>query len=107
MDGVEPPTRVFLVSRSHYSLHTYELAKRYLEEHAKVKKMPTSTFRDERLLGRFILPTLGTRQIKTITRAEVAALQHKIGKETPAQANRTLRFFQDDDPGNPVGTVPG
>lgn len=70
-----------------------ELAQRYLEEHAKVKKKPASTFRDERLLGRFILPTLGTRQIKTITRADVAALHHKIGQETPIQANRTLAVF--------------
>ncbi len=67
-----------------------ELAKRYIAEHAKVKKKASSAFRDERLLERFILPAIGNRQIKAITRADVAQLHHKIGQETPIQANRTL-----------------
>lgn len=67
-----------------------ELAARYLEEHARPKKRPASVARDQRLIERFILPAMGARKIKEVTRADVAALHHKIGQETPIQANRTL-----------------
>ena len=79
--------------RGRQALTLRELAARYLDEHAQLKKKPASTFRDKRLLDRFILPALGPRKIKTITRADVAALHHKIGQETPIQANRTLAVF--------------
>lgn len=67
-----------------------ELAQRYLSEHALPKKKTASAFRDERLIERFILPAIGPHKIKTLTRADVAALHHKIGQDTPIQANRTL-----------------
>ncbi len=76
--------------RGRQALTMRELTARYLDEHAQAKKKPTSAFRDERLLERFILPALGSRKIKSITRADVAQLHHKIGQETPIQANRTL-----------------
>ncbi|BEQ15402.1 integrase [Desulfoferula mesophila] len=76
--------------RGRQALTVRELAKRYMDEHAIPKKKPASTFRDERLLERFILPALGNRKIKTISRTDVAQLHHKIGQETPTQANRTL-----------------
>jgi len=76
--------------RGRQAITVKELAKRYLDEHAKAKKKPASAFRDERLLERFILPALGSRKIKSITRADVATLHHKIGQDTPIQANRTL-----------------
>lgn len=76
--------------RGRQAITFQELAQRYLDEHARAKKKPASAFRDERLLDRFILPALGSRRIKTITRTDVAQLHHKIGQETPIQANRTL-----------------
>jgi integrase len=76
--------------RGRQAITVKELAQRYLEEHARSKKKPSSAFRDERLLERFILPALGGRKIKTITRTDVAQLHHKIGQATPIQANRTL-----------------
>lgn len=76
--------------RGRQAISVKELAKRYLDEHARAKKKPASAFRDERLLERFILPALGGRKIKSVTRADVAALHHKIGQDTPIQANRTL-----------------
>ena len=67
-----------------------ELAERYLREHAKPKKKPASSFRDERLIERFIVPELGSVRVKNLSRADVARLHNKLGKETPIQANRTL-----------------
>ncbi len=67
-----------------------DLANRYLAEHARAKKKPASIFRDQRLIERFILPALGSKQVEAVTRADVARLHHKIGQETPIQANRTI-----------------
>ncbi len=67
-----------------------ELGERYLREHAKPKKKPASSFRDERLIERFIVPELGSMRVKTLSRADVAKLHHRLGKKTPIQANRTL-----------------
>lgn len=66
------------------------LAERYLEQHAEAKKKPASITRDRRLIERFIIPALGTRKIDDVDRAAVSRLHHKIGQETPVQANRTL-----------------
>lgn len=76
--------------RGRQALTLRELGERYLREHARPKKKPASAFRDERLLDRFVLPELGSRKVKSITRADVAQLHHKIGRTTPIQANRTL-----------------
>lgn len=67
-----------------------ELAERYLREHAKPKKKSASFFRDERLIARFIVPELGSTRIRNLSRADVARLHNKLGKDTPIQANRTL-----------------
>lgn len=67
-----------------------DLAARYLAEHAQAKKKPASIFRDARLIERFILPALGSKRVEAVSRADVARLHHKIGQETPIQANRTL-----------------
>lgn len=67
-----------------------DLAQRYVEEHAKTKKKPASIFRDQRLIERFILPALGSKRVEAVTRGDVGRLHHKIGQETPIQANRVL-----------------
>lgn len=67
-----------------------DLAQRYVEEHAKTKKKPASIFRDQRLIERFILPALGSKRVDAVTRGDVGRLHHKIGQETPIQANRVL-----------------
>ncbi len=67
-----------------------DLAERYLEEHAALKKKTFSLYRDRRLIERFILPALGGSKIETVSRPEVAKLHHKIGESTPIQANRAL-----------------
>jgi len=76
--------------RGRQALTLRELATRFMNEHARPKKKPATIYRDERLLERLILPALGNRKIKSITRTDVAQLHNKIGQETPTQANRTL-----------------
>lgn len=91
--------------RGRQALTVRELAKRYMDEHAIPKKKPASTFRDERLLERFILPALGNRKIKTISRTDgAAAPQDWPGDPHPGQPHPG-RAFQNADPGHPVGLV--
>ncbi|MFZ5586686.1 MAG: tyrosine-type recombinase/integrase [Thermodesulfobacteriota bacterium] len=67
-----------------------DLAGRYLAEHAQAKKKPASIFRDRRLIERFILPVVGSMKVDAVSRADVSRLHHKVGKDTPIQANRVL-----------------
>jgi integrase len=76
--------------QSRQALTMRDLVHRYLEEHARAKKKPSSIFRDQRLIERFILPALGSHKIEEVDRATIARLHHKVGKETPTQANRLL-----------------
>ena len=75
------------------ALTVRDLAGRYMREHAEAKKKASSVMRDQRLLDRFILPELGSHKVSAVTRADVAALHHRIGKKTPTQANRTLALL--------------
>jgi integrase len=70
-----------------------DLAKRYMEHHARPKKKPASIRRDERLLERFIVPALGSIKITHVTRADVTRLHQKVGIKTPVQANRVLALL--------------
>lgn len=62
----------------------------YLERHAVRKK---SAYDDRRRIARLILPDLGHRKVASITRADVAALHTRIGKDAPYEANRTLALL--------------
>ena len=66
-----------------------ELAKRYLEQHAELKKKARSLVEDRRMLTSFILPALGRLKVNAIGRADVAKLHHSM-RATPYQANRVL-----------------
>ena len=69
-----------------------EMAERYLNEHALVKKKPRSIDEDEKLLKNIILPTFVHRKISDISRADVSALHFRL-RQTPYQANRTLALL--------------
>ena len=69
-----------------------ELAERYLESHAIPKKKPRSVAEDRRLLTRIILPKLGRRRIKSVSRVDVARLHHGL-RETPYLANRVVSLL--------------
>ena len=64
----------------------------YLERHAKPHKKSWEA--DERRIDRHLVPAWGSRQVISITRADVAALHHDIGKNAaPYEANRTLALL--------------
>jgi integrase len=64
-----------------------ELSERYLEQHARPHKRPSSAAEDERLLAKYVLPKLGTLHIDAVSRKDVARLHAELA-ETPTQANR-------------------
>ena len=63
-----------------------DLAKRYMEEHAAIKKKPSSVRMDRQHWDRVILPRFGTRKVADIDRADVAKLHTDLA-ETPSMAN--------------------
>lgn len=69
-----------------------ELAKRYLEQHARPKKKPASVAADERILRLYVLPALGRRTVNAVGLREVADLHHSM-RDKPVQANRTLALL--------------
>src|SRR5437867_1216386 len=69
-----------------------ELAERYLEEHAELKKKPLSVREDRRILEKIIKPKLGSRKVAHIDRVDVSNFHHDL-RETPVQANRSLALL--------------
>jgi integrase len=69
-----------------------DLGQRYLDEHARPKKKPSSVKADLCNLKNHILPALGRREIADVSRADVARLHHSM-RGTPGGANRTLALL--------------
>jgi integrase len=69
-----------------------KFAERYIREYAVPKNKPSSVHTYEKLLDSVILPKLGTRKLRAITRAEVARFHADLVK-TPTQANRALEVL--------------
>jgi integrase len=69
-----------------------ELADRYLSEHARVKKKPSSQEFDERTIERVIVPAFGTVKVRDVTGEDVGRLHHSLSK-TPVMANRVLALL--------------
>ena len=69
-----------------------DLAERYVSEHARVKKKPSSVRSDEALLRLHILPALGFKKAIALDRADVAKLHHSMRK-TPGAANRVIALL--------------
>lgn len=64
----------------------------YIERHAKPHKKTWTA--DERRIQRHILPAWGSRQVVSVTRADVATLHHEIGKNgAPYEANRIVALL--------------
>lgn len=64
-----------------------DLAQRYMEQHAQVKKKPVSIAADERMLRLVILPALGNRKVTDVSRKDIIKLHHDQ-KDRPIRANR-------------------
>lgn len=69
-----------------------ELATRYLDEHAEVKKKPESIRHDAFNLRLHVLPAMGKHRVATVTRADIAELHHAM-HGTPGAANRVLALL--------------
>ena len=69
-----------------------ELASRYMDQHARVKKKESSASADQAALKRHILPALGQLRVSDVTRDEVGRFHHSLRK-TPVTANRVLALL--------------
>ena len=67
----------------------YDLAERFLEEHAAGYCKPSTAHSYALAIRRHVLPRLGGRRVGEVTRADVASLHHAM-RTTPFAANRTL-----------------
>jgi integrase len=67
------------------------LADTYMSRYAKVHKKTWET--DEKRIERHVTPNIGNRQIKSITRNELAALHSRIGATAPYEANRVIELL--------------
>jgi integrase len=69
-----------------------QLCDRYLEEHAKGRKKPSSLRNDAQMIVRFIKPDLGARKVASATVEDIARLHQRL-RNTPYQANRLLALL--------------
>lgn len=69
-----------------------DLAERYMEEHARPHKKPSSVLNDELAWKSHILPALGRRKVADITREDVARF-HRSKAATPYGANRLIALL--------------
>lgn len=69
-----------------------DLAQRFMEEHAKVKKKPLSIKSDEALLRLHILPMMAQRKVASVTRQDIIKL-HQAMHKYPGAANRAITLL--------------
>jgi integrase len=65
------------------------LAERFLTEHAATKTKPRTVIEYRRLCESVIVPALGRKRVRDVSRADVSRLHHDQ-RETPYAANRAL-----------------
>lgn len=76
-------------ARQREALSVAELADTFLTSHVGAKRRSTTKSHYEDVLRRLVLPKLGNRKAKDVTRAEVARI-HLANGATPFQANRII-----------------
>lgn len=69
-----------------------ELARCYMERHARVHKKPASIAMDQRLLQKVVLPVLGGLPVSRVSPADIARL-HQEQRQYPVKANRVLALL--------------
>jgi integrase len=65
------------------------LAARFVTEHVETKTKPRTAAEYRRLLQNVVLPALGSKRVRDVTRADISRLHHKH-RATPYAANRTV-----------------
>jgi integrase len=68
-----------------------ELCERFLVEHARQHKKPQSVAADERNITNHVLPVLGTRTVKDITRDDIEDLKRKVKEGKTAGTGKRRR----------------
>jgi integrase len=71
---------------------TAELAARFLAEQVETKRKPRTVREYRRLLENVIIPALGRKRVRDVTRQDVAHLHHSR-RATPIEANRMLALL--------------
>jgi len=69
-----------------------DFAERYIEEHAKPNKKPSSAKSDQSLIDNHILPRFRHRTVASLTRADIFQM-HSEMRDTPGAANRALALI--------------
>lgn len=69
-----------------------DLAERYMREHARPKKKPSSVRNDEQQWRNHVLPVLGKRKVADVSREDVSKLHGSL-ESTPYAANRVLALL--------------
>ena len=70
-----------------------ELAARYLEEHAKIRKRARSVVEDKSILAQIVLKRLGSIKVEAVKRSDIVALHRDVSAKTPVRANRALSLL--------------
>jgi integrase len=65
------------------------LAERFLAEHVATKTKPRTAVEYRRLVDSIVLPAIGRKQVRDVTRADISRLHHDH-RATPYAANRAL-----------------
>ena len=93
--GIDPGSKLVDERLSERQAPTLEdLAAAYLEIHAARKKKASSYAADKRMLAHDVLPVLGRRKAKDVTRREIIALVENIYTRAPIMANRVLALIR-------------
>jgi integrase len=88
-DGGDPAVTIRSVAKS---ITVADLGKRFLAQHAELKKKPSSVRNDRLNLRLHVLPRLGPIPLAAVTRADIASLHHAL-RQKPTAANRVLALL--------------
>lgn len=69
-----------------------QLFERYLEEHARRHKKPSSVSNDVRMIKQHLKPALGAKKVADVTRQDVGRVKNNL-VSTPYEANRSIALL--------------
>ncbi|MBL8662266.1 MAG: tyrosine-type recombinase/integrase [Candidatus Odyssella sp.] len=78
--------------KGHRTPNVRMLCERYMEEHAKIRKKPSSIAEDKRLIEKKIKPHLGSLRLDSVVRTDIIDL-HTRYAATPYESNRVLALL--------------
>jgi integrase len=81
-----------LVAAEKHAPTVSHLAQRFLAEHVATKTKPSTGIEYRRVLETMIMPAIGAKRVRDVTRADVSRLHHAY-RDTPYAANRALAIL--------------